>query len=76
MVTGDPLQAATIGHQALDTAGSIRSHRTADNLRELYRYAARPRNLEEVADLRHRIAMLLVHTDSPNPPPYAPVTST
>ena len=74
MVTGDPLQAVALGHQALDAADGIRSHRAADNLRELYRYAAKHRNLEEVAHLRHRIAMLLIHTDSPYSPPNAPVT--
>ncbi|MGH3696650.1 MAG: XRE family transcriptional regulator, partial [Pseudonocardiaceae bacterium] len=37
MATGDPLQAATIGHAALDVAGTIRSRRVADNLRELAR---------------------------------------
>jgi hypothetical protein len=59
-----PLQAATIGHAALDTAGPIRSHRTAEELRELARYATTHQHLDEVAHLRHRIATL-VCTDSP-----------
>jgi hypothetical protein len=65
MATGDPLQAATIGHEALDAAGTIRSRFAADDLRELSRHAAAHQNLDEVADLRHRIGTLLVRTDSP-----------
>jgi hypothetical protein len=53
MATGDPIQAATIGHEALDAAGTIRSRRAAHQ------------NLDAVAHLRHRINTLLVHTDSP-----------
>ncbi len=64
MATGDPLQGATIGHAALDAAGTLRSHLAAEELRELARYAAEHRHLEEVAHLRHRIA-ILVCTDSP-----------
>ncbi len=64
MATGDPLQAATIGHAALDAAGTIRSRRVTDELRELARYAAEYQHLEEVAHLRQRIATL-VCTDSP-----------
>ncbi len=65
MATGDPIQAATIGHQALDAAGTIRSRRAAGDLRELARYAAGHQQLDEVVHLRHRIATLLVRTDSP-----------
>ena len=64
MATGDPLQAATIGHEALEAAGTIRSRRVTDNLRELAHYADPHRHLDEVAHLRHRIATL-VCTDSP-----------
>ncbi|MBV9161334.1 MAG: hypothetical protein JO281_07255 [Pseudonocardiales bacterium] len=63
MVTGDPSQAASIGHKALDVAGTLRSHRAAEELRELSRYAAPHQHLDEVAHLRHRIATL-VCTDS------------
>ena len=63
MATGDPLQAAALGHEALDAAGMIRSRRTTDNLRELAHYAAH-QHLDEVAHLRHRIATL-VCTDNP-----------
>jgi hypothetical protein len=65
MATGDPLQAATIGHEALDAAGTIRSRFAADDLRELSRHAAAHQNLDEIAHLRHRIGTLLVRTDSP-----------
>ncbi|MGQ0719616.1 MAG: helix-turn-helix domain-containing protein [Pseudonocardiales bacterium] len=65
MATGDPLQAATIGTGALDAAGTIRSRRTTDNLRELARYAVTHQHLDEVAHLRQRIATTLVRTDSP-----------
>ena len=65
MATGDPLQAVAIGHEALDTAGTIRSRTATDDLRELSRHAAPHQNLDEVAHLRHRIATLLVRTDSP-----------
>jgi hypothetical protein len=58
MATGDPLQAANLGHEALDIAGTIRSRRAAEELRELSRYAAAHQHLEEVVHLRHRIATL------------------
>jgi hypothetical protein len=59
MVTGDPLQAAAIGHEALDIAGTIRSRRAAEELRDLARYAAAHQHLDEVAHLRHRIKALV-----------------
>ncbi len=59
MVTGDPLHAAALGHAALDIAGTIRSRRAAEELRELSRYAAEHQHLDEVAHLRHRIATLV-----------------
>jgi hypothetical protein len=64
MVTGDPLQAAALGHQALDTAGTIHSRTATDDLRELFRHATAHQQLEEVAHLQHRISTLLVSTDS------------
>jgi hypothetical protein len=64
MATGDPLQAAAIGHAALDAAGVLRSRRATEELRELARYAATHQDLDEVAHLRQRIAVL-VCTDSP-----------
>ncbi|MGH3865506.1 MAG: XRE family transcriptional regulator [Pseudonocardiaceae bacterium] len=65
MATGDPLQAVAIGHEALDTAGTIRSQLAAEELRELASHAAPHQQLDEVAHLRHRIATLLVGADSP-----------
>jgi hypothetical protein len=65
MATGDPLQAVSIGHEALKVAGTLRSHRVTDDLRELSRHAATHQNLDEVAHLRHRIGTLLVRTDNP-----------
>jgi hypothetical protein len=82
MVTGDPLQAAAIGHEAVDAAGSIRSRRAGEELRELSHYAAAHQHLDEVVHLRQRIASLLVRTDSPtrqestNTPPNPPLTHT
>ncbi len=65
MATGDPLQAATIGHAALDAAGTLRSRLAAEELRELARCAAPHQHLDEVAHLRHRIGTLLRRTDTP-----------
>lgn len=60
MATGDPIQAATIGNAALDAAGTIRSHRAADDLRELARYTRRHPKINDVAVLRHRITNLVL----------------
>ncbi len=65
MATVDPLQAATIGHAALDAAGAVRSRRVAEELRELARCAASHEHLDQVAHLRQRIGTLLRRTDSP-----------
>jgi len=59
MATSDPLHAATIGHEALEVVGGIRSRRTTEALRELSRFAATHQHLEEVEHLRQRIATLL-----------------
>ncbi|WP_435581584.1 XRE family transcriptional regulator [Amycolatopsis thermoflava] len=55
MATGDPVEAAAIGQAALDAAGTVRSRRAADDLRELSRYAHRHNGVAEVATLRQRI---------------------
>ena len=68
MVTGDPLQAATIGHQALEVTDSIHSYRAAEELRDLSRYAIAHQHLEEVEHLRHRIATLL-YAENPEEEP-------
>jgi hypothetical protein len=52
MVTGDPLQAAVLGHAALDIAATIRSRRATEELRELDRYAAAYQHFDEIAHLR------------------------
>lgn len=77
MATGDPLQAAILGHRALDVAGGIQSRRATAELRELFRYAACHQDVEEVTHLRQRITTLL-HTENPRknpssiPAPLAP----
>jgi hypothetical protein len=60
MATGDPLQAAALGAAALDSAGTIRSRRTLDDLRELNRHAAAYQHLDEVAHLRQQIGALVL----------------
>jgi hypothetical protein len=64
MATGDPIQAATLGHAALDAAGALHSRRVTDDLRELARYADEHQHLNEVADLRHRIATVVCATSA------------
>ena len=41
MATGDPHEACTIGHRAIDDAGQLRSRRAADDLRESRRFASK-----------------------------------
>lgn len=60
MATGDPLHAAVLGTAALDVAGTIRSRRVTDNLRELARHAAAHQHLDEVARLRQQIGTLVL----------------
>lgn len=55
MAIGNPVEAATIGTDALNVAGTIRSRRAADDLRELNHYAARYSDIEDVVALRQRI---------------------
>lgn len=55
MVTGDPLEATTLGTRALEAATPIKSRRAADDLRVLSGYAGAHRDLEEVGELRGRI---------------------
>ncbi|MGH3806726.1 MAG: XRE family transcriptional regulator [Pseudonocardiaceae bacterium] len=62
MATGDPIQAVTIGHAAVDAAGGIHSGRVTDDLRELARYADAHQHLAEVEHLRHRIATVVCAT--------------
>lgn len=55
MATGDPREGAAVGHQALDEAGTVRSRRTVDDLRELQRFAGRHTRIAEAVELRRRI---------------------
>jgi hypothetical protein len=60
MTTGDPLEAATLGTQALDGAGTLRSQRATHDLRELRHLSQPHTHLPEVAHLYHRIRTVLV----------------
>ncbi|MGH3711288.1 MAG: XRE family transcriptional regulator, partial [Pseudonocardiaceae bacterium] len=64
MATGDPIQAVTIGHAAVDAAEAIHSGRVIDDLRELARYADAHQHLAEVADLRYRISTVVCATSA------------
>ncbi|MGO4756035.1 hypothetical protein AB4212_46830, partial [Streptomyces sp. 2MCAF27] len=59
MAKGDPMQAIAIGHEALNDVGRLTSRRAADDLKELRRFAAQHRRLEEAAYLRRRITATL-----------------
>ena len=59
ITTGDPLEAAALGTQALDGMGSLHSQRTTHKLRELRHLSAPHTHLPEIADLRHRIGTIL-----------------
>jgi hypothetical protein len=55
MAAGDPEEAAAIGARAVTDAGTVRSRRAQDDMRELARFA-RPHDLRTpVAELRQRI---------------------
>jgi len=55
MSTGDPIEAAALGTQALDWAGMLRSGHIVHGLRNLRHLAEPHANLTEVSDLRDRI---------------------
>ncbi len=59
MVTGDPVEAAAIGRRAVADAGTVRSRRAADDLRELDRFAATHESIADVAECKQRIGQLL-----------------
>ena len=59
MATGDPVEAAALGTQALDWAGPLRSRRAVDDLRDLRHLAQPHTHLTEVAELRHHIGAVL-----------------
>jgi hypothetical protein len=60
MTAGDPVEAATIGNEVLETGGTLRSRPAADDLRELGRYAGRHPKIPEVVELRQRIRKTVV----------------
>ncbi len=55
MATGDPNQAAHIGHQALSEVGNLHSRRAADDIRELGRLAAKHPTNGNAVSLRERV---------------------
>jgi hypothetical protein len=59
MATADPREASAAGLRAIGDAGLLRSRRSADDLRELRRFAGRHARLPEVARLRERITELV-----------------
>ncbi len=60
MVAGDPIEAASIGAEGLEIAGTLRSRRAADDLRELARYASRHPKVAAVIELRQRIRKTVI----------------
>lgn len=62
MATGDPHEAAAIGSAALEAAGTIRSRRAADDLRELALHSLRHQKIAEVGALQHHINTLVMTT--------------
>ncbi|WP_254641728.1 XRE family transcriptional regulator [Streptomyces sp. BV129] len=59
MRRGDPREAASIGHKAMDLGDGLTSLRAADDLRELGRFAARHPRIPEAAALGERITASL-----------------
>jgi hypothetical protein len=56
---GDPHEASAAGHQALDHAQALRSHRVADHLRHLRQAAGRHDAIAEASELGQRITQLV-----------------
>jgi hypothetical protein len=56
---GDPHEASMIGHQALDNAQALRSHRVADHLRHLRAAASLHPAIAEAGELDQRITQLV-----------------
>ncbi|WP_327591354.1 hypothetical protein OHA25_60495 (plasmid) [Nonomuraea sp. NBC_00507] len=55
MAAGDPEEAAAIGGRAVADAGTVRSRRAQDDMRELAQFARPHEKRTPVAELRHRI---------------------
>jgi hypothetical protein len=58
LTTGDPVEAAAIGHRALDTAATLNSWRAVENLRELDRRARERGDVPVVPELGARLRPL------------------
>jgi len=56
---GDPHEAASIGHQALDDAQRLRSRRVADRLRQLRQATSQHTTIPEAKELGERITQLV-----------------
>ncbi|MCO1575503.1 XRE family transcriptional regulator [Crossiella sp. SN42] len=59
MATGDPIEAATLGRQALDWTGPVRSRRAADDLRTLQTLAEPHQRKSEVAELTSKLGAVV-----------------
>ena len=57
--SGEGDEAVQLGHQALDAAEHLQSHRITDSIRELHRAASRHRGTADVDALRRRTARAL-----------------
>jgi hypothetical protein len=60
MITSDPIEAATHGTAALESAGTNRSRRATDDLRQLARHAARHSGIGEVDELHRGITTAIM----------------
>jgi hypothetical protein len=59
MATGDPREAAAIGHEALEGVGRLRSRRAVEDIRDLHRFAGDRGDVTEATELTERIAETL-----------------
>jgi hypothetical protein len=55
MAIGDPQEAVSIAHRALDEVGQLRSKRAGTDVQDLARASTRYARKPEVAELRERI---------------------
>src|SRR5690606_17445467 len=72
MATGDPEEAASIGVRAVKNAGTVRSRRAQDDMRELHRLARPHANREQVTKLRHPIQSAIQTCHPPMTPKQRP----
>lgn len=59
MVRNDPAHAVTLGHEALDSMGSIRSDRVFDALRHMRTAGQQHRTMPAARELNHRVDRVL-----------------